>query len=110
MHGWPRAAFNCCAAQRACVSVGPPGGNGMMMRTGFTGYACPEPVELVCAAAGAAIRAAATMSDALAPCCMGAPLFLLSIRFYRKLLRPPEYTLPRGSHGSSTRIGAEKKI
>jgi hypothetical protein len=41
-------------SSRVVMSVPPPGEEGTMMRTGFTGTVCAEPVEgIVCANAGA---------------------------------------------------------
>src|SRR5258706_9020027 len=38
--GWPRISVSFCPAMRAMMSVGPPGANGMMTRTGLEGHAC----------------------------------------------------------------------
>src|SRR5258706_15467727 len=36
----PHTSVRRCAARRPRMSVGPPGGNGTMKRTGFDGYCC----------------------------------------------------------------------
>jgi len=45
----PQDEANLSASMRAVTSDAPPGGNGTTMRIGRAGYACPEPVEGVCA-------------------------------------------------------------
>src|SRR5688500_3942137 len=55
----PYALVSVSAAKRPMMSVGPPGGNGMITRTGLVGYCCALAVAQSADSAAAAIVASA---------------------------------------------------
>src|SRR5688500_8125645 len=74
---WPHASVSFWPTMRESRSAAPPGGKGTMIRMGRTGYACPELVEVDCAAAQNAQPLSRSAQKVLAGVCMAIVLAIV---------------------------------